>query len=182
MKTKSIVLGLMCIIHPFKGQNNFHKYYLEGQLSPGVQQGMPAVGTTGAFGFFMVQNASLDFRAGEIYNIRAKTVVGAIAISYKYHFKNGFFAGGGFAHHHELAEQDYVHEPAQAALGTHHLIMHRSGLCATAGYNFKPIRSTGFFSRVYPTANVLITWMTLDKGYNPLITANVGLRIGLKKI
>jgi hypothetical protein len=182
MKTKSIVLAVICLAQTVKSQNNFHKYYLEGQLCGGLQQNHPAAGVGGAFGFYLSQKNSIDIRAREIYNIHDNVVIGAISINYRYHFTSGFFIGGGFGHHHELAETYYEENPAQAVLGSHHNIFHRSGLAAEIGYNFKPISAKGIFSCVYPTANVVATYMTLDQGYNPLITANVGLRIGLKKL
>jgi hypothetical protein len=176
------MLGLVCIIHHLQGQNNSHKYYLEGQLSGGLHQSKPVAGVGGAFGFFISPNSSIDLRSSEIYNVPSATIIGAISITYRHHFNNGFFAGGGFAHHHELSKDYYMENPAEATLGSHGHIFHRSGVSVTAGYNFKPITSTGFFSRVYPTTNILVTWMALDHGYNPLVTANVGLRIGLKKM
>ncbi|MGZ4044219.1 MAG: hypothetical protein ACXVO9_13525 [Bacteroidia bacterium] len=182
MNTKSMMLGAILIAQTVKSQNNFHKYYLEGQLGTGIQKTMPVAGPGGAFGFFINQNSSLDFRAREIYNLNDKVIVGAISINYRYHFSNGFFVGGGFGHHHELSSDDYMQHPAEAALGTHHNIMHRSGICAEVGYNFKPLAKEGFFSRIYPTSSLILTYMVKDNGYNPLVTANIGIRIGFQKL
>lgn len=60
-------------------------------------------------------------------------------------------------------------------------IFHRSGLGFDIGYNFKLFAQKGFFSVFYPTANINITKMFMDHGADPLIKANVGLRMGLKK-
>lgn len=182
MKTKSIMLGAVILAHSLKSQNNNHKYYIEGSLCGGVQQSYAVAGTGGAFGFFLNQHSSIDLRAREIYNFPDKVIVGAITINYRFHFNNGVFVGAGFGHHHELGSLDYIQHPAEAALGTDKHITHRSGVSAELGYNFKPLSKEGFFSRVYPTSNIILTYMIKDSGYNPLVTANIGIRIGLQKL
>ncbi|MBA3663151.1 MAG: hypothetical protein H0W61_02950 [Bacteroidetes bacterium] len=181
MTSKSIVIAAFCLTQTAKGQNNFHKYYLEGQISSGFQQQSSVAGLGGAFGFYLNQNSSIDFRAREIYNFKNTVVIGAISINYRYHLSNGIFVGAGFGHHHEISEQDYIERPLEAAMGTHDNIAHRSGISAEIGYNFKPIASRGFFQRFYPTSSIQLTYMMKGKGPNPLVTANVGLRIGLQK-
>jgi hypothetical protein len=183
MKTmKSIVLCVITFTQTVKAQNNHHKYYLEGQLCSGVQKNSFSSGVGGAFGFYISSKGSVDLRAREIYNFSDKTMISTITVNYRHHFSNGLFVGAGFGHHHELSERDYLEHPVEASLGSHSGILHRSGMAVEAGYNFKPLSETGFFSCVYPTANVMLTHMVLDKGKNPLITANIGLRIGLKKL
>ncbi len=182
MKTqKSIVLCAMIIALTVKGQNNYHKYYLEGQLCSGLQQRSLANGVGGAFGFFLNKNSSIDIRGREVYNFSDKTVVGAITATYRYNFNNGFYVGGGFGHHHEISSTTYACHPVESAMGTEKSIFHRSGLAAEIGYNFKPFASTGFFSNIYPTSNITMTFMSRDHGPNPLITANFGIKIGIKK-
>lgn len=181
MRAKSVVLLVVFYTQTAKSQNNFHKYYFEGQVCSGFQQTKAVAGTGGAFGFFISKTASIDFRGREIINFQSKTVIGAISINYRYHFNNGVFIGAGLGHHHELAEQDYMDKPAEAAIGSHQNIVHRSGLAGEIGYNFKPLAKQGFFSCVYPTTNIMMTYM-MDKGANPLITGNIGLRIGLQKM
>lgn len=178
---KSIALCTFVFVQTVKSQNNNHKYYIEGQFCGGIHQKAPAAGLGGAFGFYISPNQSVDLRAREIYNFPNKIVIGAISVNYRYHFKNGFFIGGGFGHHHELSEEHYKEHPAEASMGTEHNIMHRSGLAAEMGYNFKPIAKEGFLNRVYPCTNIIATYMLKDKGLNPLITINAGLRIGLQK-
>lgn len=181
MKTKSMILALAVISCSIKSQNNY-KYYLEGQLCGGIFQNSPAAGMGGAFGLYLTPNSSVDLRAREIYSSRGSTIIGAISVNYRYHFNNGLFVGAGFAHHHELSSHEYIQSPADAALGSHKSITHRSGIAAELGYNFKPLAQKGFFNRVSPTTNVLVTYMVKGKGLNPLVTANIGLKIGLGKM
>jgi hypothetical protein len=182
MKTmKSIVLCVITFTQTVKAQNNDHKYYLEGQICSGFQQSSFSGGVGGAFGFFVSPKGSVDLRAREIYNFPNRTMIGAISVNYRYHFTNGFFVGAGFGHHHEISEHDYLQHPAEASLGSHHSILHRSGLAAEIGYNFKPLAKQGLFSCIYPATNIMITHMVMDHGRNPLVTANVGIRIGLRK-
>lgn len=182
MKTgKSIVLCAMFIAVTVKAQNNYHKYYLEGQLCSGIQQSSFAGGVGGAFGFFLNNNSSVDLRAREIYNFSSANVVGAISVTYRYNFNNGFYLGAGLGHHHEISSETYIHHPVESAMGIEKDIFHRSGFAAEMGYNFKPLRNSGFFSCIYPTANLTATFMSRDHGPNPLITANFGIKIGMKK-
>ncbi len=178
---KSIMLCVIIYTQSAKSQNNYHKYYLEGQLCNGLQQNSFSSGVGGAFGFYLSKNKSVDLRAREIYNFSEKTVIGALSFNYRYHFKTGFLIGVGFGHHHEISEINYMEHPTEAALGSHQNIMHRSGISAEIGYNFKPLAKQGFFSGIYPAANLLATYMVIDKGSNPLITANFGIRIGLQQ-
>ena len=180
-KAKSILLCTMGIALMGKAQNNNHKYYLEGQLCSGLQQKSPVNGVSGAFGFFMSKNANIDLRARELYNFPDKNVIGAITVTYRYNFNNGFYMGAGLGHHHEINQNNYMGHPMESAMGIEKSIFHRSGLAAEMGYNFKPLTKTGFFSCIYPTANITATFMTRDHGPNPLITANFGIKIGLKK-
>ncbi|MCW3076217.1 MAG: hypothetical protein JWO32_826 [Bacteroidetes bacterium] len=181
MRTKSMLLLVVLYTQTVKSQNNFHKYYLEGQGCSGFQQKNAVAGTGGAFGFYLSKKSSIDFRGREIINFKSHTIVGAISVNYRYHFTNGFLIGAGLGHHHELAEHDYMSKPAEAAIGSHPNILHRSGLACEIGYNFKPLAQKGFFSCVYPTSGIMLTYM-FDKAVNPLITANFGLKIGLQKM
>lgn len=182
MKTKSIVVAVMFVTQISKGQTTNYKYYLEGQLCGGVFQNSPAAGLGGGFGLYLTPKSSVDLRAREIYSSQGSTIVGAISVNYRYHFNNGIFVGAGFAHHHELSSHEYLQSPTDAALGSHKSIIHRSGIAAELGYNFKPLAPKGFFNRVSPTANILATYMVKGKGSNPLITANIGIKIGLGKM
>ncbi|HRD37760.1 MAG TPA: hypothetical protein PLC65_03935, partial [Bacteroidia bacterium] len=91
------------------------------------------------------------------------------------------FVGGGFAHHHEVGHHTYMHHPVESVMGMERNIFHRSGLGFEVGYNFKPFAKKGFFSVFYPSANVVINKMFMDSRSNPLVTANIGIRVGLKK-
>jgi hypothetical protein len=179
--TKSIVLCAIIIVHTVKGQNNYHKIYLEGGLAAGTQSASFAGGVYGAIGVFLNEHSSIDIRAKELYNFSTADIVGPITFNYRYNFTKGFFVGGGFAHHHEVGQRTYVHHPAESVMGSHSGIFHRSGLGFDIGYNFKPVYPRGFFRGIYPAVNVTATHMFMDNGQNPLITVNFGLRVGVKK-
>jgi hypothetical protein len=180
--TKSIVLCAMIIVHTVKAQNNKLKVYLEGGLSNGVQSKAFATGVYGALGVFLNSHHSVDIRAREIYNTSNMDIVGAITFHYRYNFDKGFYFGGGFAHHHEVGQPTYMAHPGESVMGSESHIFHRSGVGLEVGYNFKPFYKKGFFSWIYPAINVTYTHMFMDNGANPLITANLGLRIGLAKL
>lgn len=179
--TRSIVLCTMIIVQTIKAQNNNHKIYLEGMLSGGVQQSDAVAGVGGALGVFLNKNSSIDIRVREVYNFNNMEISGPINIHYRYNFDFGLFVGGGFAHHHEVQNHTYMHHPVESVMGMERNIFHRSGLGFEVGYNFKPFAKKGFFSVFYPSANVVINKMFMDSRTNPLVTANVGIRVGLKK-
>ncbi len=182
MKTKkSVVLCAIIIVQTVKGQNNNLKIYLEGGLANGTQSSSFVSGVYGGLGVFLNQHSSIDIKAKEVYNFSTMAIVGPITFNYRYNFNNGFFVGGGFAHHHEVAHITYMEHPAESAMGSAMGIFHRSGADIEVGYNFKPFYKKGFFSWIYPAASITCTQMFMDHGQNPLITANLGLRIGLKK-
>jgi hypothetical protein len=108
-------------------------------------------------------------------------IVGPITFNYRYNFTSGLYIGGGFAHHHEVGQTTYTCHPVASAIGSDPGIFHRSGLGIEVGYNFKPFYPRGFFSGIYPAINVTGTHMFMDRGQNPLITVNLGLRVGLKR-
>ncbi|MGZ3884432.1 MAG: hypothetical protein ACXVPQ_02100 [Bacteroidia bacterium] len=179
--TKKVVLCVMVVTQTVKAQNNNHKVYLEAQLSNGVQSTAFVSGAGAAVGFFLNRNSSIDIRAKELYNFSNQNIIGPITFNYRYNFNCGLFVGGGFAHHHEVGPNVYMEEPMQSAMGSARGIFHRSGMDVEVGYNFKPFAKKGFFSVFYPTANIVATQMFFDHGNNPLVTANVGIKIGLKK-
>lgn len=179
--TKSVVLCAMIIVQTVKGQNNKHKVYLEGGLANGTQNTSFVSGVYGGLGIFLNQHSSIDIKAKEVYNFRTMDIVGPITFNYRYNFNCGFFVGGGFAHHHEVGHHTYMEHPGESAMGSAQGIFHRSGADVEVGYNFKPFYKKGFFSWIYPAISVSATHMFMDHGENPLITANLGLRIGLKK-
>jgi hypothetical protein len=179
--TKSVVLCAMIIVQTVKGQNNKHKVYLEGGFANGIQNNSFVSGVYGGLGFFLNEHSSVDIKAKEVYNFSNMAIIGPITFNYRYNFDCGFFVGGGFAHHHEVGNSTYTVYPAESVMGSHKDIFHRSGVDVEAGYNFKPFYKKGFFSWIYPAVSVTASHMFMDRGQNPLITANLGLRIGLKK-
>jgi hypothetical protein len=172
----------MIIVHTVKAQNNKLKVYLEGGLSNGIQNTAYAGGVYGALGVFLTERHSVDVRAREVYNFNNQDIVGSITFHYRYNFTKGLYFGGGFAHHHEVGYNTYTIYPGESVMGSHPNIFHRSGAGLEIGYNFKPFYKKGFFSWIYPAINVTYTHMFMDHGQNPLITVNLGLRIGLKKM
>lgn len=178
LKSTAIVLVMMA--HAGFSQKNY-PFYLEGGLAPGMQANYFTGGVGGAFGLFLNGSNSLDFRARELYNVKQGSVVSTINFTYRYHFKSGLFMGAGFAHHHEIGAGDYMQNAADASMGTHKSIRHRSGIGAEIGYNWPALAEKGFFARVNPTINLAANYMIGDVYLNPLVTANVGLRIGLGK-
>ncbi|HWY12155.1 MAG TPA: hypothetical protein VN026_12560 [Bacteroidia bacterium] len=183
MKTKkSVVLCAMIIVQTVKGQNNNHKIYLEAGLANGTQNTSYVSGVYGGFGVFLNQHSSIDIKAKELYNFSSTAIIGPITINYRYNFNCGLFVGGGFAHHHEVGHMTYMDHPMESAMGSAQGIFHRSGADLEVGYNFKPIYHKGFFSWIYPAVSITATQMFMDHGQNPLITANLGLRVGLKKM
>lgn len=182
MKNKGrVVLSAMIIALTVKSQNNNHKIYLEGGICGGSQQVSPVAGVTGAIGFFINKNHSVDIRVREAYNFDNRNIIGPITFNYRYNFNFGLFAGGGFAHHHEVGEHAYMTHTGGAILGSDREIFHRSGVSVEVGYNFQPFARKGFFSGIYPAANICVTKMLHDGGADPLITAGIGLKIGVKK-
>lgn len=171
----------MAIAQTVKSQNNNHKIYIEAQVSNGVQHTSFVSGVGGAVGVFLNRNSSLDFRAKELYNFSNMNIIGPLTFNYRYNFNCGIYVGGGFAHHHEVSHGTYMDMPMESAMGSARGIFHRSGFDVEVGYNFRPLAKKGFFSGIYPAASIVATQMLFDQGSNPLITANIGLRIGLKK-
>lgn len=172
---KSIVLSAMVIVLSVKGQNS--KFYLEPHLATGFQKAFFSSGVGAAFGFYVSEKSSFDIRAREIYNFYNQNIIGAITVTYRYHISDGLFFGGGFAHHHEIEKDTYLCHPVDAALGTHKSIFHRSGFALEAGYNFKPLASSGFLNKLRPCLGLQATIMARDSGLNPLITMNGGLKM-----
>ena len=183
MKTKkSVVLCAMIIVQTVKGQNNNHRVYVEAGLANGTQNTSFITGVYGGLGVFLNEHSSIDIKAKEVYNINTKDIIGPITFNYRYNFNSGLFIGGGFAHHHEVGQVTYTCHPVESAMGSYPTIFHRSGADIEVGYNFKPIYHKGFFSWIYPAVSVTATHMFMDRGQNPLITVNLGLRVGLKKL
>jgi hypothetical protein len=172
----------MIIVQTVKGQNNHLKVYLEGGLANGTQSNNFVSGVYGGLGVFLNQHSSIDIKAKEVYNFSNMNIIGPITFNYRYNFNSGFFIGGGFAHHHEVSPQSYTEHPGESVMGMEPHIFHRSGADIEVGYNFKPFYHKGFFSWIYPAFSITATQMFMDNGPNPLITANLGLRIGLKKM
>jgi hypothetical protein len=182
MKTpKKAVLCAMVIVQSIKGQNNNHKIYLEAQLSNGIQSTAFVSGVGGAVGVFLNRNSSIDIRVKEVYNFSNRNIIGPITFNYRYNFNCGLFVGAGFAHHHEVGPNTYMEQPMASAMGSARGIFHRSGMDVEVGYNFRSFAKKGFFSVFYPTASIVATQMFMDHGDNPLVTANVGIKIGLKR-
>lgn len=175
MKTvKSIIGGLCLFSFQLKSQNP-GVFYLEPGLSLGTQQSSFTGGVCGAFGVYLKPQHSINFGARELFNSSSSTVVSAIHFTYRYHFKNGFYAGGGFAHQHEISAPDYVAEPLSASIGTSKHIFHRSGVMLEGGYIFPGLGKKGILRHLVPATGISASFMA-DGGSNPLLMLNGGLR------
>src|SRR3954465_11722792 len=115
--TKSIGLCAMIIVQTSKGQNNKHKVYLEAGFANGTQNVNYVSGVYGGLGVFLNEHSSIDIKAKEIYNFSTMDIVGPLTFNYRYNFTNGFFVGGGFAHHHEVHQMSYMEHPGESAMG-----------------------------------------------------------------
>lgn len=163
--------------------NNHHKKYIQGGLNSGVYNGAYTGGVLGAFGsYFMTFNklSAVDFRVKELYTVSPQREVGSITATYRLFLSSGFYIGAGFAHNHEINFKDYLNDPIPATIGNGKSIIHRTGLAAETGYDFKSLITKGKFG-LYPTTNLCLAYMVLDKEPNPLITASFGLRFGFAK-
>lgn len=181
----SILVFTTCFLSAYaEDYNNLHKNYFEIGFNSGAYSSSYTGGVYGAAGFFFTsfgKPSAIDFRAKENYTISPEKEVGAITATYRVFFTKGFYLGGGFSHHHEIAFNDFLNDAARATLGTSKYITHRSGLAIETGYNFKPLLKKDSFG-IYPVTNLCFEYMVLDEDPNPLITLSIGFRFGFKKI
>lgn len=164
-------------------QDITHKTYIETGFSGGIYSSSFAGGVFGGAGFFFNsfnKKCALDFRAKEVYISSPEREAGAITVTYRIYFSENFYAGGGFAHDHEIAYQDFLDETSGAILGNSKKIIHRTGAAIEAGFDFKPWLDKNKFV-LYPTSNLCVSYMVADDEPNPLITLNFGVRFGFKK-
>ena len=164
--------------------NNMHKNYIEIGYDAGAYSTSFTGGVYGCAGVFFKsfgKTSAVDFRAKENYIISPEKEAGAITVTYRIFLTKGFYLGGGFAHNHEVAFNDFLNDAPRATLGNSKYIVHRSGLAMETGYDFKSFIKKGFIG-IYPVTNLSIAYMALDSEPNPLVTLTVGFRFGLKRI
>ncbi len=171
---KSIVFAI--IIITFHGKAQHYRYYFEPHLSTGIQRTAPTAGFGGAFGFLLNNKNAIDIRAREVYNFNNRYITGAISATYRYYMKYPVFIGAGFAHHHEIDKETYLCHPIESAMGTHKNIFHRSGFALEIGYDFKPLTQRGFWHRLIPSVGLQAAYMFMDKGPNPFVSLNGGIK------
>jgi hypothetical protein len=186
MKSLLITLTFFILSHYGMAQenNNIHKNYFDIGLNAGAYSSSFAGGVYGAAGFFFTsfgKTSALDFRVKENYIVSPEKEVGAITATYRVFFTKGFYMGGGFAHHHEIAYNDFLNDAARATLGTSKYITHRTGVAIETGYNFKSFVTNHSFG-IYPVTNLCLEYMVLDEDPNPLLTLSIGFRFGFKKL
>jgi hypothetical protein len=186
---KKIIFGLLVCIsisnHSIAQENNnMHKNYVEVGYNSGIYNGSYTGGVQGAVGMFFTsfgKRSAIDFRAKENYMVSPKREAGAITVTYRLYLTKGYYIGGGFAHNHEVAFNDYLNDPVKSSMGTSKYIIHRTGVAAEMGYDFKSFIKNKSFG-LYPVTNLGVSYLLMDKEPNPLITLSVGLRFGFKKI
>lgn len=186
MKTiLSTIIFCLCLYNGLAQEsNNSHKNYVEVGLNNGIYKHSYTGGVQGAIGTFFTlfgKKSALDIRAKENYAVAPQREAGIITITYRMFLTRGFYIGGGFAHNHEIAFNHYLEDPIRATMGNSHHIIHRSGVAAETGYDFKSFIKKGNFG-LYPTTNLGLSFLLMDKEPNPFITLSVGLRFGFKKI
>lgn len=186
MKTILSSIILLFCLHSGIAQesNNQHKNYIEVGLNSGTYKNSFTGGVQGALGTFFTlfgKKSALDIRAKENYIVSPQREAGIITITYRMFLTRGFYIGGGFAHNHEIAFYNYLNEPIKATMGNSSHIIHRSGLAAETGFDFKSLLKKGNFG-LYPTTNLGLSYLLMDKEPNPYITLSVGIRFDFKKI
>ncbi|MCE9539215.1 MAG: hypothetical protein K8R85_08355 [Bacteroidetes bacterium] len=186
---KTFLISLIFFVHFFnfivaQESNNGHKNYFEIGLINGSYSGAYTGGVNGGAGFFFTsfgKNSALDFRAKEIYILSPEKEAGAITVTYRLYLTKGYYIGGGFAHNHEVAFDNYVDDVVGATLGNGKSIIHRSGVAIETGYDFKSLIKNRSFG-IYPVTNLCLAYFVRDIEPNPLLTLSVGFRFGFKKI
>ncbi|MFY9310494.1 MAG: hypothetical protein WAQ28_15725 [Bacteroidia bacterium] len=181
----SLILMCLCIFTcSAQENNNQHKNYIEVGLNSGVYRGSYTGGVNGAIGMFFTsfgKKSAVDFRAKENYTVSPEREAGIITITYRMYFTRGYYVGGGFAHNHEIAFNNYLEDPVRATMGNSKHIIHRSGLALETGYDFKSLLKKGNFG-LYPITNLSMSYLLMDNEPNPFITLSLGLRFGFKKM
>jgi hypothetical protein len=164
--------------------NNMHKNYFEIGLDNGTYSGSYTGGVYGGAGFFFTsfgKKSALDFRAKENYIVSPEREAGAITVTYRLFLTKGYYVGGGFAHNHEIAIDNYLDDIVGATIGNGKTIIHRSGFAIETGYDFKSFIKNGSFG-IYPVTNLCLAYLVRDKEPNPFITLSIGFRFGFKRI
>lgn len=178
---------IFCITIPTFSQesNNKHKSYIDIGYTGGSYSDMGGVvGVYGAAGLFFKsfgRMSAVDFRAKEVYISYPQREAGAITVTYRLFLTKGFYVGGGFAHNHEIAINDYVNDIVGATMGNSKHIIHRSGGVLETGYNFRSFFKNGWLG-VYPVVGASIAYLPGDAEPNPFFTVSAGFRFGFKRM
>lgn len=163
---------------------NKHKSYVEIGFCGGTNGIGATTGVFGAAGLFFEsfgRMSAIDARAKELYIFSPQREAGAITLTYRLFIARGFYLGAGFSHNHEIAMNDFLSEPVRAVMGNSKHIIHRSGLAAEIGYDMKPFPRDKWLG-IYPVFNLGMSYLAMDNEPNPMITASVGFRVGMKKL
>ena len=167
--------------------NNKHKSYLEIGYSGGTNSMGGAGGVYGALGiFFKLFNrpSSLSIRTEELYVASPEREAGAISLTYRCFLTRGWYLGAGFAHNHETPFDKYLEEPVGAMMGNSRWIIHRTGVAAEIGYDFKGMIRGNHWLGIYPVINLTAAQMLNDEESqpNPLVTLSFGFRFGFSQL
>jgi hypothetical protein len=165
--------------------NNKHKSYIDIGYTGGSYSDQGAiVGVYGAAGLFFKsfgKMSAVDFRAKEVYISNPQREAGAITVTYRLFLTKGFYIGGGFAHNHEIALNNYLDDIVGSTMGNSKFIIHRSGGVIETGYNFRSFFKKGWLG-VYPVVGLSAAYLAADSEPNPFITLSAGFRFGFKRI
>lgn len=183
--TYILVLCFSCLAQLVDSQetNNRHKNYIEIGYTGGLYSGAGTGGVYGAIGFFLKsfgKASAVDVRAKELYISSPERESGSITFMYRLFFTKGYYLGAGFAHNHEIPFDKYKEDILGSTIGNGKHIIHRSGVAAETGYDFKSLKKKGWLG-IYPHANLCMAYMVLDDEPNPLVTLSIGFRFGLKE-
>ena len=159
---------------------SLYNNYIEAGVNTGLYSSSFTGGVQGAFGkhFYLFEKKStIDFRAKENYTHKPNRQVGLLSLTFRYFIASNYYIGAGFAHNHEIAIKNYLHEPVKATMGNSKHLIHRTGLVLETGYDFKQVNAKQTFG-IIPTLNLAANYLLMDKEPNPYITLSFGIRYG----
>lgn len=181
---KIAALSLITTTTAAQEKNTLYKNYIETGINSGIYSSSFTGGVQGAFGkhfYVFGRKSAIDFRAKENYTHKPNRQAGLLSLTFRYFLTPNYYVGAGFAHNHEIAFHNYLHEPVRATMGNSKHLIHRTGLVLETGYDFKQINKKGNFG-IIPVVNLALNYMLLDREPNPFITLSVGLRYSFKPL
>ena len=181
---KLIILGIL--IHAgTKAQeyNNKHIFYIDIGLTGGSYKNSSFAGGYGSVGLFfnsLGRQAAIDIKSKENYLLSPESEFGALSLTYRLYFSRGLYLGIGGAHNHWVAINHFNEDPIGSIFATNQHIIHRTGLIAEIGYDFKSLIPRGWLG-MYPATNLSFTYMPGYKDPIPIVNLSIGVKFGLKR-